>query len=491
MIEIELYEKIRYLYAVEGKSQRAIARELNISRNTVRRYCKGENVPWERKARKYKAPITGSVKNIVEKWLKEDEQAPKKQRHTAERVYQRLVEEHGFTGSASAIRKLVKELKNSGDKAYVPLAFDPGEAAQGDWGEATFYLGGEKTTCQLFCYRLCYSGAPYVTAFPRQRQEAFLAGHVMSFGFFNGVPRKIFYDNLKTAVKEGWGRYVTKEQTPFKALKSHYAFTSVFCNPGAGNEKGLVENLVGYIRRNVFVPLPRVNSYEELQDELKRRCLQYIERHKIQYRPNTVKEALEQEQQKLISLPVKEFEYALTETPVVQRDGLVKFDANRYSVPISLAGRRVTAKGYPLKVEFYYRSQLVAVHRRSYLKGQTFMEFEHYLPLLAAKPRSLYNAAPLRQGALPPALESIKDKLLSRGNDREMAGIIRLLISHGVEAVEEAAALALKNGQLSSQALRYYLTQEAPAEVILTTPGPTVRPVDLKSYDRLIGGVAN
>lgn len=491
MIDINLYEQIRHLYAVEKLSQRAIARKLGISRNTVKRYCEGENIPWESKPRRYGRPVTGPVEEVVKEWLAKDKTAPAKQRHTADRIYQRLVEEHGFTGAPSTVRKLVKELRLEGGKAFIPLEFDPGEAAQVDWGEAVAYISGQKTRVQIFCYRLCYSCACYVAAFPTQRSESFLAGHLQAFSFFGGVPRRLIYDNLKTAVKEGWGRYVKAEQDDFMALRSHYAFRADFTNPASGHEKGLVEELVGYIRRNVMVPVPRVESMEELQGELDEMCLRYQDKH-LRYHPLPVREALAVEKQHLTQLPVKEFEYALTKTAEVDNLSLVKFDRNRYSVPVNLVGRTVTVKGYPFQVKVYHHGQQVAIHPRFYGQNETRLELEHYLPVLVKKPRSLANAAPLRRANLPPGLNELKDRLLARQEDHELAKVLGLVIDHGVEEVEQAIVIALQSGQDTYQAVRYYLDQKGTPDsyrgAVGTTSFPQVEPVNLEVYDNLLGG---
>ncbi len=189
------------------------------------------------------------MKEFIKNCLKEDREAPKKQHHTAKRIYDRLVAEKAFTGSESTVRRAVRQIKNELPKqVFIPLSFEPGEASQFDWGEATFYLKNEKTKAMLFCVRLCYSSAPFVVAFPAQNQESFLEGHVLAAEYFGGVTRRNIYDNVKTAVKEGWGRHVVAEQDMFRALRAHYAFQADFCNPGEAHEKGLVENLVGYIR---------------------------------------------------------------------------------------------------------------------------------------------------------------------------------------------------------------------------------------------------
>lgn len=491
MIDINIYEQIRHLYAVEKLSQRAIAKKLGISRNTVKRYCNGANVPWESKPRQYECPVTNLIRPTVQKWLEEDKQAPKKQRHTATRIHERLVEEYGFNGSYSTVRDLVRELRSQRQRAHIPLEFDPGEAAQVDWGEATVYLSGKKVKVQLFCYRLCSSSAPYVAVFPSQRSESFLAGHVQAFEFFGGVPKRIIYDNLKTAVKEGWGRYVRAQQPAFLAIRSHYCFGADFCNPRAGNEKGLVEGLVGYIRRNVLVPVPRVNDFTELQQLLDQRCRRYQEKQ-LRYHQAKIKDALAIEQRYLTPLPARQFDYALTSMAEVDGMSLVKFDRNRYSVPVDLVGKPVTVKGYPYEVKIYYRAREAAVHRRVYQQGETRLVLEHYLPVLVQRPRSLPNAAPLRRAILPPGFTKLKDNLLANGETKELARVLKLVMDYGISEVEKAVLKGIESSQYSYQAIYYYLTTKEPQPVRTNTltSFPRVQPVDLSVYDKFLAGAA-
>lgn len=272
MIKVDQYQLIRELYAVEGLSQREIARRLGISRNTVRKYCEGEHLPFEKAPRQRKpSVITSEVEAFIRECFAEDVNAPTKQKHTAKRIYDRLVEEKGFTGGESTIRHYIKKIKEEPSEAFVPLEFDPGEAMQVDWGEATVFMNGKKTTVHIFCARLCFSAMPFVAAFPYERLEALIEGHIEAFSFFNGVPTRAIYDNMRTIVRDGWGKHVASEQKDYVQLKAHYAFKSTFCNPGQGNEKGLVENLVGWSRRNMFVPVPRVGSFQELNELLRKR----------------------------------------------------------------------------------------------------------------------------------------------------------------------------------------------------------------------------
>lgn len=169
------------------------------------------------------------------------------------------------------MRGIVRELRQKAAEAFVPLSFPPGEAMQIDWGEAKIYLQGKKTTANLFCARLCSSCTPFVVAYRRQNEESFLEALVLAFEYFGGVPRQVIFDNGKVAVKEGFGAHAKKQQG-YSMLSAHYGYDAVFCNIKSGNEKGLVEGLVGYIRRNVCVPIPRVNSMSELNEQFLQKC---------------------------------------------------------------------------------------------------------------------------------------------------------------------------------------------------------------------------
>lgn len=281
------YKQIRQRY-LNGESQRSIAKSMGISRNTVKKYCEGENVPWERKTPEREASVlTEDVLAFINSCLEEDEaEGLKKQRHTAKRIFDRLVEEKGFEGGKSTIRRAVHEIRGKMPQAFVPLQFDPADAIQIDRGEATVDLNGEKTVVNLFCARLCYSCRPVVLAYSRQNEESFLDAFVNIFNILGGATARVIFDNGKVAVKEGFGAHA-RMQEGYSALSAHYGFDAVFCNPAEGHEKGLVEGLVGWARRNICVPVPKVEDMQELNYELLERCLKY-EKHKIRGKKATV-----------------------------------------------------------------------------------------------------------------------------------------------------------------------------------------------------------
>ena len=298
------YEHIRRMYLVDGLSQRQIAHKLGISRNTVAKYCEGNTYPGLRASYCRAASVmTPDILRFIEQCLHEDRLEPnRKQHHTAKRIYERLVKEKNFTGAQSTVRRIVAKLRGNPREAFVPLAFAPGDAMQIDWGEAVIHLAGERTKVQMFCARLAYSCAPFTVCFRRQNTEAFLEGLIQALNFFGGVMRRVLFDNARVAVKEGAGKNAIPQES-YAALAAHYCFQTDFCNAASGNEKGLVENLVGWTRRNLLVPVPRVASLAELNQRLRDGCESYIAAHQVAGKPHPVAHLLQEERQALLPLP--------------------------------------------------------------------------------------------------------------------------------------------------------------------------------------------
>ena len=486
MIKVDQYQLIRELYAVEGLSQREIARRLGISRNTVRKYCRGEVFPFEKSMRQRKPSVmTPEVEEFILQCFEEDEEAPRKQTHTAKRIYDRLVEEKGFTGGESTVRHYVRKMRSKPADAFVPLEYDPGEAMQVDWGEATVLMGDRKATVHIFCARLCFSAMPFVIAFPYERLEALLEGHIEAFKFFNGVPQRAIYDNMRTIVKDGWGKHVASEQKDFVQLKAHYAFKSIFCNPGQANEKGLVENLVSWIRRNMFVPMPKVNSFEELNELLRKRCLSY-RNHIIRGRKRSVGEEYRIEQSRLIPLPKRHMEPIRQVMAKVNHFSVVRFERNRYSVPVDYVGSDVTVKASVFEVSIWYRGQRIASHLRSYDENAVSYRLEHYLPLLEKKPRAVWNAQPVRHAKLPTEFWDFARKL---ANDYEVVKLLRLMSQHGISAVLPAIQKSYDSGAYSYEGvLKHLETREESQLTELPCDPVEIQQVDLRAYDNMVSG---
>ena len=484
IIEVDIYQKIRHLYEHVGKSQRAIANILGISRNTVKKYCKGSQVPWERQGTSGRRPyvITEEVMEFIKGCLATDEEENiKKQQHTARRIYLRLVEEKGFNGGESTVREIVAALKDKQKKVFIPLSFEPGEAIQIDWGQATIYLAGNKKKVNLFCMRECYSADIYCTAFFRQNEESFLEGQIAGFEYFGGVSQRIIFDNAKVAVKEGFGVHA-KVQDRYKALAAHYAFQCVFTNISAGHEKGLVEGLVGWIRRNVLVPIPRVDTLDELNAELRSRCLRYRE-HQIKGKEQPVGTMARAAKIAMIALPKYKFDSSKSITATVDSYSTVRFDYNHYSVPVRYAGKEISIKGYGNEVLMLYRNTEIARYTRCYERGKTLYRLEHYIDLIEKRPRSVFNAKPVKNN-ISLELQQLGRRL---SGPREMVKLLRLFIDYGEDKLMSAIK-SINTPMISIEQIQAYL-------IPVDTPTLAPTPVEIKvarpqinKYDALING---
>ena len=466
IVEMDLYYQIRSRYN-DGESIRSIARKLGISRQTVKKYCRGDTHPDERKPyHRDSEVVTQEVIDFARACLEEDKKENlSKQWHTAKRIYDRLVFEKGFRGAESTIRKLVKTLRAEMDispQADIPLEYDPGDAGQIDWGEATAYINGQKTKVQFFCGRLCNSCAIFVQAYYSQNTESFLEAQQKMFDFFGGVPLRLIFDNAKVAVKSGFGAHAAA-QDDYAQLAAHYGFKPIFCNPSSGNEKGLVENLVGYIRRNVCVPLPRMKDLDELNAKLLEQCLKY-QGHKVESRPEKVGEMLKEDRKSLQRMPRYIPDISKKAFPNVNRYCIVTFDKNRYSVPCKYRGKSVTVKGFPNYIEIWYEGKMIARHIRLYGSKEESLDLQHYLPILQQKGRAIRYARPVQRIVPVEFIDWMENQHLTA---KEMVEKLEMCLEYGYEAV-----------------MRGDLIQTAESSI---SDPVTVESVDLSEYDGLCG----
>lgn len=398
MIQVDEKEQIRRAYLLDGQSQRQIAKERHHSRRAVVAAIADPSTGTYRMTAPRPSPVMDPFKEIVDGWLRTDATAPKKQRHTAHRIYTRLVEECSFTGAEPTVRRYVRLRRAELEvpEAFLLLEYAPGLDAQCDFGEADVLLEGQPTTAQLFCMRLCYSKVAFVCAFPHQRQEAFLEGHRLAFEFFGGVPRRIWYDNLKPAVQKILTGRRREEQQAFIAFRSHYLFDSRFCTPGEGHEKGLIENFVGYARRNFLVPVPQAPTWDALNAELVARCRADAAR-RLRGESKTIQELWNAERGALLPLPAHAYPCCRTVPSRVNRFSLVTFETNRYSVPCEYAGRQVLLKAFVDRVQVVCNDQVIATHPRSYAREGDFLDPQHFLRLILERPGAWEHAKALQE----------------------------------------------------------------------------------------------
>jgi transposase len=484
MVEIEFIRKKHY---VDGWSIRAISRRLGVSRQAIRRALASAERPRYRLSKPRPCPVIDPVRAIIQGWLGADAAAPPKQRHTAKRIYDRLVAEHRFSGAEVTVRRFVRQLRGAAAEVYVPLTAGWGQQAQVDWGQATVGIGGQAVVAHLFCLRLRASGVPFVWAAPTEKLEAFLEGHRRAFEWLGGVPAECVYDNPKTAVVRILAGPAREEHAVFASLRAHYLFDSLFCRPGEGHEKGAVENLVGYARRNALVPVPDVPTWEALNAHL----LAWCERERAR-----LAERWATEQPRLRPLPARPFACALTRLVPVSRLSLVRADHVRYSAPCRYAGRALRLALSTDRVELFDGAERVASHARRYRRGETVLVLEHYLPALARKPRAAAHAAVIEQ--LPPAYAAARDRLCRGQVDGYRAFVAILLLHREFPTPVVTAALeeAIARDCLTPAAVRQLALNRtapppaAPLAVPAVLAEARVSPPDVARYDRLLAAVA-
>ena len=484
MVDVEYIRKKRY---IEGWSIRKISRQLELSRQVVRKALKSSEIPnyKQKQARVY--PVMDKYSGVVKQWLKEDEQAPRKQRHTAKRIYDRLVTDYGFSGVESTVRRYVAQMRPKAKEVFIPLSAQWGEQAQIDWGEAEVKIAGQMVTAHLFCLRLRASGVAFAWAAPMEKIEAFFEGHRKAFEWLGGVPEVCLYDNLKTAVMKILTGPHRQEQKMFCSLRAHYLFESRFCRPAQGHEKGAVENLVGYVRRNALVPVGEFASWETLNAHLLEWCERDRERLPAQWQAESAH---------LGDLPRDGFRCSVTRLAPVSRLSLVTIDHNWYSVPCQYVGRALRVEVFTQRIEVWDCQQLVANHQRCFGRKQYRLELLHYLAALERKPRAVLNALVINQ--LPVVYATARAQLCQGSVDgyREFAAIVLLHKEFPAQQVRQALEEAMARGCLQACVVKQILLNRNAKDLPLPINVPPalaeakVSEPNLALYDHLIEEVA-
>jgi transposase len=495
---MDQYEMIRTGCRVYGQNISEMARMTGHSRNTIKKAIRGE--PWGYKERVHQPfPVLDKYLAVIDGCLTGDKGKPKKQRHTARRVYNRLIEEYGYKGSEPTVRRYVRFAKMGlgidTPCAFIPCDPEAGHEGEVDWGTAMAILAGEEIRLKFFCMRSKYSGKHFVRFYFCERQQAFFDAHIHAFSFFGGIFPVLIYDNLSTAVAKVLRGRDRIEQEGFSKFRAYYSFEARFCNPDSGHEKGGVEGLVGFARRNYMVPVPEAASLEELNEKVLRQCVSYGN-HKMAGRDRTVNEFYEEEKAHLLSLPEVAFSNVETSGGRADKYATVIVDKNRYSVPSRYAGFRVKAWHHADRLEIFIGAKRVATHERSYGNNKWILDPDHYLELIEQRPMAFHSARPIRQWRKiwPPALNTLLERFCrAQGETKGIKDFIAVLMfyrDYAAGEIEAAVLLAIENHISASDGVRHLLAYAGDAEAAIAplASWPSLPPPNIAVYGQL-GGV--
>jgi transposase len=437
-------------------SQRQAARLFGIDPKTVSKMLRFSVPPGYRRSQPPVRPKLDGFMGVIDRILKEDRGRPRKQRHTARRIFARLKAEHGFAGGETIVKDYVRERRLQGQEMFVPLVHPPGHG-QADFGEAVAVIGGEERRIHFLAVDLPHSDACFVKAYPAETTEAFCDGHNAAFAFFGGVPLSMLYDNTRLAVARILGNGTRQRTRVFAELQSHYLFADRFGRPGKGNDKGKVEGLVGYARRNFLVPVPQVESLAALNAQLEVRCRER-QGARLRGHEESIGERLARDQATMLPLPATPYEACEKRSARVSSLSLVRYRGNDYSVPVAYGHREVLVRGTVEEVVIACGAAVIARHVRSYAREDVLLEPLHYLPLLERKTGALDQAAPLAGWALPEAFLTLRRLLearLGKAGRREWVQVLRLLEVFRPEEVEAGVGEALRLGAIGFDAVKH------------------------------------
>ena len=494
---VELYLRVRQACA-DGMSQREAARLFNVSRDTVRKMMSFSVPPGYRRRVEVRRPKLDPFIPIIESWLEADRTMPRKQRHTAKRVFDRLRDECGFAGGYTIIKDYIRERVRRGQVVFVPLSHPPGQA-QADFGEALVRIGGVEQKAHFFVLDLPHSDACYVRAYPAAVAEAWVDGHIHAFAFFGAVPQSVLYDNDRCLVAKILPDGTRKRASLFSGFLSHYLIRDRYGRPGKGNDKGNVEGLVGYSRRNFMVPLPEFATWDAFNLWLEEQCRKR-QRAVLRGESETIGERLQRDLAAMRALPAAPFDACDQDNGRVSSQSLVRYKTNDYSVPVAYGHQEVWIRGYIHEVVIGCRGEVIARHPRCWDRDELVFNPIHYLPLIEQKINALDQAAPLQGWNLPEefaTLRRLMEARMNRQGRREYVQVLRLLEVFDLADVRAAVLQALRMGALSFDAVKHLLlcrVERRPPRLDLDfypyLPKATVEKTRAGSYMRLLSGDA-
>jgi len=501
MLIVETIAKVRRDHIVEKKSIKAIARDRGLSRNTVRKVLRSGETAFAYQREDQPYPKLGPYLEDLERLLAANEKRSRREQVTLLRLFEDL-SRLGYSGGYDAVRRYARGWQDSralgGSAAFIPLSFAPGEAYQFDWSHEIVVLGGVTITVKVAHVRLCHSRMMFVRAYPRETQEMVFDAHERAFHFFGGACTRGIYDNMKTAVDRIFTGKERRFNRRFEQMCSHYLVEPVACTPGAGWEKGQVENQVGTVRKRFFAPRLHFATLEELNNWLQAACVDYAKAMAHpEFKERKVWDVYSEEKADLVPWVGPVDGFAET-TATASKTCLVRFDRNRYSVMAKAANRPVSLRAYAGRVEIRLDGEIVANHARVFNRDQVVYDPWHYLPVLARKPGALRNGAPFKGWELPPALARVRRRLgVGDDADRQFVGILAAVMDDGLEAVEAACRQALDGGPCSRDVVLNILARQREAD----QPPPLAVPAalslslepeaDCERYDRLRPGLAS
>ena len=453
MLCMETISKIRRRHLVKGETISGIARDLNLSRNTVKKYLKQTDPPEYQRSCQPK-PKLGDYEEPLQRWLVQDAKRPKRQRRSAQRLFEYLQLE-GYSGAYDSVQRYVKIWKQDQrscvtTQAFIPLVFPPADAAQFDWSHEQVELGGVVQAIKLAHFRLAHSRQCFLVAYARESQEMVFDAHDRAFAFFGGVPKRMIYDNPRTLVDAILSGKQRRFNRRFLALANHYLFEPVACTPGSGWEKGQVENQVGNIREWLFCPRPRFKDFSDLNLWLLEQCQRLSQRPHPEQKSRSIAEWFTEERGQLRPFD-RPFDGYFEQPCRVSSTCTVAYDRNRYSVPAEYARQRVSIRATATHIRVMADGEQIAEHPRSFGREQQILNPWHYLPLLERKPGALRNGAPFQDWELPVPIAKVKAHLLKQPKgDRAFVEILLALREHGMELLTVACDLALEHRTVSA-----------------------------------------